>query len=47
MMRTLFPIIVACAETGAGLVFLWRQEWRLAILWLGYAVAAWALVGLK
>ena len=46
MLRHLFPILVAVAETGAALVFLWRREWVLATVWGGYAVAAWALARL-
>lgn len=43
MVGRLFPIAVAVCEAGAGLVYLWQREWRLAIIWLGYAVAAVAL----
>ena len=43
----LFPIGVAILETGAALVYLSQQNWRLGTLWLGYAVAAWVLAGLK
>ena len=44
-MTHLFPILVAILETGAALVFAWHRDVRMAILWGGYAVAAWALAG--
>lgn len=46
-MRYVFPIIVAVAELGAGLVYLYLHEWRLAIVWLGYSLAAFALAAVK
>lgn len=43
----IFPYAVAALETAAAVVFIIRGEWRLSILWSGYAVAAWALAGVK
>jgi hypothetical protein len=42
-----FPYAVAMLETGAALVFLAQGNIRLTILWSGYAVAAWALAGVR
>jgi len=42
-----FPYLVAAGETGAALVYLYNHEWRLAIIWGGYAVAAVALASIK
>jgi hypothetical protein len=47
VVRYVFPLAVAVCETGAALVYLSRGEWRLAIIWIGYAFAAWALAGVK
>ena len=38
-----FPVAVAVLETGAALMFGWAGNTRMAILWGGYAVAAWVL----
>lgn len=43
----ILPTLVAWLELGAGLVYLWSREWRLAILWIGYGIAALALAGVK
>lgn len=42
-MRYVFPVAVAVCELGACLVYLWHREWLLAIVWGGYAIAAFAL----
>lgn len=41
------PLAVALLEFGAGVVYPCHQEWRLAIVWLFYGVAAAALAGVK
>jgi len=43
----IFPWAVAILELGAGFVYLGHREWRLAVLWLGYGVAACTLATLK
>lgn len=47
MASRIFPYAVAVLELGAGLVYAYYGDVRLTILWLGYAVAAFALAGLK
>ena len=42
-----FPIGVAVLETGAALVYACQGNARMAILWGGYAIAAWVLAGLQ
>lgn len=42
-----FPFAVAFLELGACLVYLAHREWRMAILWGGYAVAAFALAQVR
>jgi hypothetical protein len=46
-MRYIFPYTVAHVELAASIVYMFRREWRLAILWGGYAIAAFALAGQK
>jgi hypothetical protein len=43
MVGRLFPIAVAVCEAGAAMVYWWQGEWRLAVIWTGYAAAAVAL----
>ena len=43
----IFPIGVAVLETGAALVYACQGNVKMAILWAGYAVAAWVLAGLQ
>ena len=43
----LFPSGVALLETGAALVYAWHGNIKMAVFWAGYAVAAWALVGMR
>lgn len=45
-MTAVFPIAVAVLETGAALMYAWQGDVARAILWGGYAIAAWVLVGL-
>lgn len=40
-----FPYAVALLEFGAFVVFAWQRNWRMTILWLGYAIGAFALAG--
>jgi hypothetical protein len=47
VVERVFPYAVAVLETGAALVYLYQGNWRLTILWAGYAVAAYALAGVK
>lgn len=42
-----FPWAVALLELAAGIVYLINGDYRLAILWLGYGVAAVALTGVQ
>lgn len=42
-----FPWCVAILELAAGCVYLYHREWRFAILWFGYGIAAVALAGAK
>jgi len=46
-MTAIFPWAVAVLELGAGVVYLCAGQWRLAVLWLGYGVAAMALAGVR
>ncbi len=46
-MTHIFPVAVAVLECAAGIIYLADQNWRLAILWLGYGIAAFALAGVK
>lgn len=46
-MTTWFPLAVAALETGAAVVFFAHGNVRMTILWSGYAVAAWALAGVR
>lgn len=43
----IFPYAVAALETAAAIVYIYRGDVRLSILWTGYAVAAWALAGVR
>lgn len=45
--QQVFPYAVAGLETAAALVYIGHHNWRMAILWGGYAIAAWALAGVK
>lgn len=45
-MTHLFPILVALMETGAAVVYAAHGDASRALLWAGYALAAWILVGL-
>ena len=45
--RTLFPYAVAALQLCAGLVFLYRHEWRFAIVWLSLAIANAAFAGMR
>ena len=47
MVSQIFPYAVAVLETGAALVYIAQGNVRMSILWGGYAVAAWALAGVK
>ena len=47
MTNNVFPYAVAVLEAGACLVFAWQGNTRMTILWLGYAVAAFALAGVR
>jgi hypothetical protein len=42
-----FPWAVAVLEAGACVVFAWQGNTRMTILWLGYAVAAFALATIE
>ena len=46
-MTSVFPLAVAALETGAALVFAYHGNVRMAILWGGYALAAWVLAGME
>jgi hypothetical protein len=46
-MTRVFPYLVAIGEAGAALVYLYNREWRLAVIWGGYAIAAVALASVK
>ena len=46
-MTHLFPFAVAVLETGAAIVFAYHGNGRMALLWGGYAVAAWVLAGMR
>lgn len=43
----IFAVAVAVLETCAALGYAYERNWRLTILWTGYAIAAWALAGVK
>ena len=47
MIARIFPVAVAVLELAAGCVYVYQKEWRLAILWLGYGVAATALAWVR
>lgn len=47
MLIRFFPTLVALLELAACLVYLAKHEWRLAIVWGGYAIAASAFAGIK
>jgi len=40
----IFPLWVAVGELGACIVYTWKGDYLMAIVWGGYAVAATALV---
>lgn len=42
-----FPYAVAVLEVLAAGVYLYHREWRLALVWTGYGVAALAFAGIK
>ena len=42
-----FPYAVAILEVCAAAVYLYHHEWRLALVWSGYGLAAWAFAGIK
>jgi hypothetical protein len=42
-----FPYAVAALETAAAVVFAYRLDTRMTLIWVGYAVAAWALAGVR
>ncbi len=42
-----FPTLVALLEGAACLVYLYKHEWRLGLIWFGYAIAASAFAGIK
>ncbi len=42
-----FAIAVAVLETCAALGYAYQRDRRMAVLWGGYAVAAWALAGVR
>ena len=42
-----FPYLVAWLELCACLVYLYHREWRMSVLWGGYAVAAFALAAVR
>jgi len=44
---SLFAWAVAALETGAALDYAHQRNWKLAVLWAGYATAAWVLAGLQ
>ena len=43
----MFPAIVAVLEGCAALVYTYQQSYRLAIVWLGVAIANAAMAGIK
>lgn len=42
-----FPYAVCILEALAGIVYLYHHEWRLAIVWIGVAVANGAFAGIR
>jgi hypothetical protein len=42
-----FPMLVAILEGAACLVYLYKGEWRLAVVWGGYTIAAAAFAGIR
>ncbi len=45
MSQYVFPFAIAVLELGAALVFAYHRDWRWMIIWSGYALATFALVG--
>jgi len=47
MRGILFAYAIAVMESCAALAYAYEANWRLAILWGGYAIAAYALAGVR
>lgn len=46
-MIRLFPYLVAVLEGAACVVYLLNREYRMAVIWFGYTIAACALAAVK
>jgi hypothetical protein len=42
-----FPYAIAVLEVGATMVYLYHHQWRLALMWGCYAIATFAIGGVK
>ena len=45
--QQVLPYLVSALELGAGIVYLWHKDYRLAIVWVAVGVANAAFAGIK
>lgn len=41
------PYTIAILQLGAGAIYIWHGEWRLALVWLPLAASNWAFAGIR
>lgn len=41
------PYVIAVLQLGAGIVYLYHHEWRIAIIWVPLAVSNFAFAGIR